>query len=913
MLNFFAGAFAVAGLVAAAGPILIHLLNRRRFRVVEWAAMDFLREAMQRNRRMMQMRDLLLLVLRVLAVALVGLALARPYFASADNALWFRYAWTGLAVLSAFGLAIWAVLSNTRAGNVVGGLGCLLAAAAAVWGVSGIRARVASEGGFTTTQPVHAVLVLDNSASMGYEVLDGGNLLGRAKEKALAFVDELPPESRVSVLPLCGSPTSFGFSAFRSREDVRDAIERIPVVDRGGDAARVNHVVDLAEQACRQAPELPSKRVVFLSDQQVGNWPADGLGAGLSKLPELQVVQVSAESPSNVWVSDLAVQDDVADTEIPTEFLVTLRCQSSGPVSDVSVSLRVNDAPVATRTVDLQPDQELKLRFKYEIDVPTEPGRPTFVTATATADVPNARADGIVSDNVRHLVVPVVAGLPVVFVDPVGAEDEDRVTGPVGETLPLRGLMTLRQQGEESAKQLIRVRHVTIDEVDRELLSDARLVVLAGLPSPGSPETVEVLREYVWQGGQVAVFAGGAFDPVAWSAQAWRDGAGFLPAPLDAETIGRSFDEFGVDDAPEPFFLDFETMGHAYFQIEDVPAEELDALYREPVFVKAVRARFDDELLANFVEAETKRVTEARTFLAESDERRKEWDERTRSGQLTDAEAAERAADDERRRAVDPTWLVWDRERAGDELDDLTPQELAERSRPQLLASYTGNGAPFLVTRRIGNGRVQFFSSGVLADWNTLSRGPAILMFFRVFGDMIGDTLPRRNFETGQPIVLPARSGDAIRYTIRREFDDAEAAEDVMLTPEAIGPDEFGLVVRNALLSGHYTVREEEIDPTSTGEAAVVQREIPLALNGPAVESEMQFVTADELADRLGDGNYRWIESGEEISLEGAEVRGRDTWKALVLAALACLLSEMLILAAPTLRSGLAPAKEATA
>ena len=38
--------FAIAGLAAALGPLLIHLLNRRRFKVIEWAAMDFLRRAL---------------------------------------------------------------------------------------------------------------------------------------------------------------------------------------------------------------------------------------------------------------------------------------------------------------------------------------------------------------------------------------------------------------------------------------------------------------------------------------------------------------------------------------------------------------------------------------------------------------------------------------------------------------------------------------------------------------------------------------------------------------------------------------------------------------------------------------------------------------------------------------------------
>ena len=47
--------FAVAGLVAAGGVVVIHLLNRRRYRVLPWAAMDFLREAVFRSRRIMRM------------------------------------------------------------------------------------------------------------------------------------------------------------------------------------------------------------------------------------------------------------------------------------------------------------------------------------------------------------------------------------------------------------------------------------------------------------------------------------------------------------------------------------------------------------------------------------------------------------------------------------------------------------------------------------------------------------------------------------------------------------------------------------------------------------------------------------------------------------------------------------------
>src|SRR4249919_2052629 len=81
-LSFTSLAFLAAGAACAAGPVIIHLLNRRRYRVVQWAAMDFLREALKKNRKILQLRDLVLLVLRTLAVLLFGAALARPYLAS---------------------------------------------------------------------------------------------------------------------------------------------------------------------------------------------------------------------------------------------------------------------------------------------------------------------------------------------------------------------------------------------------------------------------------------------------------------------------------------------------------------------------------------------------------------------------------------------------------------------------------------------------------------------------------------------------------------------------------------------------------------------------------------------------------------------------------------------------------------
>ena len=66
-------------LAAAAVPVVIHLLNRRRFKEVSWAAMQFLLAAVRKNRRRMRIEQWLLLAIRTLVVILVVTAMAKPF------------------------------------------------------------------------------------------------------------------------------------------------------------------------------------------------------------------------------------------------------------------------------------------------------------------------------------------------------------------------------------------------------------------------------------------------------------------------------------------------------------------------------------------------------------------------------------------------------------------------------------------------------------------------------------------------------------------------------------------------------------------------------------------------------------------------------------------------------------------
>ena len=74
----FVNSVLLVGLAAAALPILIHLFSRRRTRTVEFPSLEFLQEVSRKKVRRIQLRQLLLLLMRVLIIALFALAIARP-------------------------------------------------------------------------------------------------------------------------------------------------------------------------------------------------------------------------------------------------------------------------------------------------------------------------------------------------------------------------------------------------------------------------------------------------------------------------------------------------------------------------------------------------------------------------------------------------------------------------------------------------------------------------------------------------------------------------------------------------------------------------------------------------------------------------------------------------------------------
>lgn len=94
------------GALGVALPILAHLINRQQVQRTDWAAMQFLNRSVRVRSRQIKLRDLLLLIMRCLALLLLVFALSRP--ATSHEGSWLpgeRRAGAVIAIDGSFSMA----------------------------------------------------------------------------------------------------------------------------------------------------------------------------------------------------------------------------------------------------------------------------------------------------------------------------------------------------------------------------------------------------------------------------------------------------------------------------------------------------------------------------------------------------------------------------------------------------------------------------------------------------------------------------------------------------------------------------------------------------------------------------------------------------------------------------------------
>ncbi len=475
---------AAAGAAAVSIPIAIHLLSRLRRKREAWGAMRFLLEAYRRHKQRLRFEQWLLLLVRCLLVAVLGLALAGPIVR----------------------------------GAITGGLGP------------------------GAGRSVH--LVLDDSLSSRADDADGQSRFDRLKATARSVIEALDAGDTVT-LYRGARPDAAALTGPRlDRDQVLQALDRmrpgygpstlpaaLEAVRASLDRDRVSPgdgVVVLLSDFPRSAPYLDE--------------PMDDALAGLGERARVLAVR-PATSSDNVQIESVAprrrmvlAQDDASAT-IP----VQVRLRRFGGASDeraAAVEVAVLDAAgktlaTATRRPRLGAGQSVA---SVNLDVPVafdgvvggEEGRTLLLRARLEGD------DALAADNERTAVVSVRSRLRVGVVD-------ESAGAATGGGLNAGGWLRLALQpgAEAGANGAMRVSRMLPADVSARALAelDAVMIVRPDL----LPDTAWAdLGAFVRAGGLVWVFAPAVETTATWTRAmvgalgvSWRVGMDVLEPGVD--------------------------------------------------------------------------------------------------------------------------------------------------------------------------------------------------------------------------------------------------------------------------------------------------------------------------------------------------------------------------------------------
>lgn len=504
MFDGFVNPALVAGTALALVPLAIHLLNRQRYKPMPWAAMRFVLAAYRKTRRRAQLENLILLLLRMAAVALLALAIARPF---------------------------------------VGDRSPLAAMAQS-------RRDVA--------------LILDASASTGYRA-DVKSSYERIVERARELVLELDAgrDDRVRVIVAGARPR---LVAWRRPDEALSVLGTLQAPqDESLDlAAAFGEVARLAEEDARGS-SASSLEVRLLTDLQRSSFASSDANAGGAALREQ--LDLLRKLGCKVLVEDLGPREDVppnlsvASIEPITE---VLGAQSP---CDIAVSVR-NFGAVARNgvRVSLVIDEDTKLPFR-PVDVPAlGEGKVVFpvVFATPGAHLLTARveSDRLAVDDVRAHVVLVPPPVRVLLVNgEPRAEIENDEIGFLQAVLdPPRGDEVLAG----GAARPFEPRGIEPHELRDPALDLAQfdVLVLANVDSLAQ-DSVERIERWTAEGGALIVTAGKKLDGTSFNQRLFRpDGSGLAPAELAGRVAIARRDgyhrvrEFSLEHPAFRFFVD---------------------------------------------------------------------------------------------------------------------------------------------------------------------------------------------------------------------------------------------------------------------------------------------------------------------------------------------------------------------
>ncbi|MEZ6105643.1 MAG: VWA domain-containing protein [Pirellulaceae bacterium] len=522
------------GLIGISIPILIHLFNRRRAKVIEWERCKSLLGSIVNRRRRVLIEELILMVLRCLLVAVVVLMLARP-FAPVGAAIGWGLLIPGLllvAMLAAVGAIVarrlWARVAVYSAAILLAMGLVALSSSQSSWH-SGLWSDDAAQD---------LVVILDGSSSMNAKLEDRTNF-ARAVNEFRELLAELPPDAHVSLL-VAGSTTRIVTPV---PLDVRSDWTAIlaPLAAPGGSFDAVEALATAA--TVLQQGDYPSKRIVLISDGQHLGWHGDDprrwefLKSRFESLPTKPKVIARflplPESPRNAAVAELSLSRRLVAVGQPTTLRIRIENSGSATLASSGLQVQFDAGDAASLEVpELPAGQSTQLELVCQFDQP----------GAHVVQVKWLGVDDLGDDDSRSLVVPVVDRLPVLLVDGSGASRFleqatafveialapaiDDVDGPSDPNLALE-------------RPFVEVTSIAAADLPPEIdFDDYEVVMLCDVPRLGS-SIANRLRDYVVHGGGLIVAPGARADPSFYGEWSSQDGIPVLPGKLLERVIVR--------------------------------------------------------------------------------------------------------------------------------------------------------------------------------------------------------------------------------------------------------------------------------------------------------------------------------------------------------------------------------------
>lgn len=510
-LGFAAPWLAILGGILIASPIIIHLLNKRRFKIVDWAAMDFLLDADKRNRRRVRLENLLLLLLRCAAVALLGLMLAKPF------------------------------------------LGDELAA----------RLLQAAQ--------YEHIVVLDDSLST--QVLTGNQTaFAEAKQRLVemvrGFVDDRNDDT--FTLILTSLPDERQANGVRVTKDTIDElVATIEKLEPSDGTADLGPILKGLEDDLRGLPRDVNRIVYLVSDLRERDWGASAASQGdntpakiLTRLAKATsgavVLDIGGEEFKNVAITDIR-PEGVLVAGVVSRFDVTVANFSTTEARDLTVKFKAGEAlPLEASIERIPPGQTASVPFSFTFSAGDEmtdsgeskPLEPVRISVEVVSTRP-ADEDRLLADSVAYFPARVVRGIPTLIVDGDPSSDEQR-----SESYYLKH--ALQPFGPILSGVTAEIVHET--EMETTSLSKYQVIFLCNVYR-FSEKTLADLEAWVRQGGGLVIMPGDQVDEAFYNKVYFRDGAGLSPVRLEGilgdETRER-WVQFKIEQANHPVLGVFE-------------------------------------------------------------------------------------------------------------------------------------------------------------------------------------------------------------------------------------------------------------------------------------------------------------------------------------------------------------------